>query len=323
MHSTRRDFLDDFMSFVGEKNDDESRAVAARVLNRASTAIWLKHSFREYRSPVPFQLTLTINQARYSLPDYVGRIGPGKVRNASNNGQILTQRVEGDTEWLHPSQGTSAEVADRPSEFELAGVSGVHTQPAVAGDALEVLSSDAGDTDIYVAMAGDDSSGRWTRNQITLNGTTAVAIGTWSFLDEFGKAYLPTAEPETDLTSSRGTITLRKTSDATELQKLFTQEASHEHPIFTVYPKPSAADTLLIPVIRKPKRFVFDGDPIPDLWDPALWEECLILWAVNRGEMKIAEAVRTPRPAFLDLVCFDNEQRGRAATIPFGSGGAW
>lgn len=321
MHSTRRDFLDDFLSFVGEKNDLEARAVAARVLNRAMTAIWLKHPFREYRSPVPLRLTLTVNQARYSLPDYVGRIGPGQVRNATRNGRPLTPRVDGDTEAYRPNQGTAAEVAGPPTEYEFAGVSGVHTQPASTGDALEVVSDNAADVDILAAIAGDDSTGRWTRNQVRLTGIVAVAIGTWSYLDEFGKAYLSTATPATDLLSSRGTITLRKVAGATELQKLFAQEASHEHPIFAVYPKPSSADVLLLPVMRKPKRFVHDADPIPDLWDPALWEEALIQWAVNRNEMKLAEAIAVPRPAFRDLAMFDNEQRGRAASVPFG--GTW
>lgn len=318
MHSTRRDFLDDFLSFVGEKNDSDARAVAARVLNRAMTSIWMKHPFREYRSPVPFQLTLVANQARYSLPDYFGRVGPGDVRNATRNGKRLTQRRDGDSERWHPEQGTSFETAGYPSEYETVGVSGVHTQPASTGDALEVLSSSASDTDIICSINGDDTNGRWTRQQVTLTGTTPVAIGTWSFVDEFGKAYLSTSDPVTDLTSSRGTITLRKTSDATELQKLYTQEASHEHTIFTVYPKPAAADTLLIPVLRKPKRFVNDADPIPDLWDPALWEEAQIQWAINRGELSLGEAVRLPRPALIDLVSFDNEQRGPSRTVPFG-----
>jgi hypothetical protein len=318
MHSTRRDFLDDFMSFVGEKNDDAARAVAARVLNRAMTAIWLKHPFREYRSPVPLQLTLVANQARYSLPDYFGRVGPGDVRNYTQQGKKLTQRRDGDSERLNPVQGTAFEVAGPPREWETIGVSGVHTQPVVTGDALEVLSDNNNDTDILCAIAGDDSNGRWTRNQVTLTGTTPVAVGTWSFVDEFGKAYLSTATPATDLYSSRGTITLRKTSNAAELQKLFKQEASHEHTIFTVYPKPSAADILLIPVFRKPKRFVNDADPIPDLWDPALWEEALLQWAINRGEMSLSEYLRTPRPALLDLVAFDNESKGPSYTVPFG-----
>lgn len=317
MHSTRREFLDDFLTFVGELNDSGARSLAAGLLNRSITAIWLKHAFREYRSPVPFQLTLTANQARYSLPDYVGRVGPGKVRNSTQRGRQMERAREGDLEIYHPEIGTTAETAGLPQLWDIAGVSGVHTQPAVAGDALEVLSTDAADIDIVVAIAGDDSTGRWTRNQVTLTGTVAVGIGTWSFVDEFGKSYVATVTAATEFTTSRGTVTLRKTAGATELQKLFTQESAHEHEIFIVYPKPDAADTLLIPVIRRPKRLLRDADAVPEMWSPALWEEMLIQWHVNGGEMSVAQALQLPRPAFGDLVAFDNEQRGPSYTTPF------
>lgn len=318
MHNTRREFLDDFLSFVGELADTNARSVAARLLNQAITRIWLQHPFREYRSPVPLQLALVVNQARYSLPDYVGRIGPGQVRNATQGGRRLTQMRQGSLETEHPELGTTLERSGSPSQWDFAGVSGVHTQPAVAGDALEVLSSDAADTDVVVAIAGDDSTGRWNRNQVTLNGVNPVAIGTWSFVDEFGKSYVATVTPVTDLTSSRGTITLRKAAGAAELQKLFTQESAHEHPIFLVYQKPSAADTLLLPVIRKPKRLLRDADPIAPMWDPAIWEEMLIQWMVNTGDMPLAQSLQAPRPALRDLVAFDNEQKGPSSTTPFG-----
>lgn len=318
MQSTRREFLDDFLGFVGELADPNARSVAARLLNQSITKIWMQHPFREYRSPVPFQLTLTTNQARYSLPDYVGRLGPGRVRNASQGGRALEPVGRGDLELLHSEIGTTSETSGPSRQYELVGVSGVHTQPVVTGDALEVVSDNVADLDVVVAIAGDDSTGRWTRNQVTLNGTTAVAIGTWSFVDEFGKSYQQTATAVTDWTTSRGTVTLRKVAGAVELQKLFTQESAHEHPIFLVYPKPSAADTLLLPVMRKPKRLFRDADPLPSLWDPAIWEEMLVQWSVNTGELPAIQALQLPRPALRDLVAFDNEQRGPATRVPFG-----
>lgn len=320
MQETRRDFLDEFLAYVGELSDANARTVASRVLNNAITTIWLKHPWREYRSPVPFQLTLTVNQARYSLPDYVGRIGPGRVRNASRNGAKLAQVRTGDLEVRHGDIGTSAEVAGWPREWDVVGVSGVHTQPAVAGDALEVVSDNAADIDVVVSIAGDDSSGRWTRNQVTCNGTNAVAIGTWAFVDEFAKAYVNTATPVTEFTSSRGTVTLRKVVGQVELQKLFTQESAHEHPVFLVYPKPIAADTLLLPVLRRPKRLLRDADPLPALWAPAVWEEMIVQWQINTGELPLALSAQVPRPALIDLVSFDNQQRGPSTTAPFGDG---
>lgn len=306
MHKSQRELLDDFLDFVGEKGDANARTTAARVVNRALTTIWLKRAWAIYRSPVPFTMALVVNQARYSLPDYFGRVGPGQPRNITQGGAPLLPRQPGGLENDFPWMGTTQEVAGQSRWYEVTGMSGAHTQPAVTGDALEVVSSSVSDVDIVVAIAGDDSNGNWTRNQITLNGTTAVAIGTWSFVDECAKAYVNTATPATDQTSSRGNVTLRKVSDQTEIQKLFPQESSREHAIFTVYPKPSTADTIAIPVIRRPKRLFHDADSIPDLWEPAIFEEMSMQWAVNRGELSEAQANAMPRPALLDLICHEN-----------------
>lgn len=322
MHKSRRELLDDFVQFMGEANDVEARNVAERLLNRSMTAIWLKHPWAQFRSPAPFQLTLTVNQSRYALPDYFGRLAPpGALRNLSRSGCPIWPRSPGALESDYPRTGTVDEVAGSPQAFEIVGVCGAHTQPLVTGEALEVLSSDNGDTDVVVAITGDDANGRWTRNQVPLIGQSAVAIGTWSFIDEIAKAYVATATPATELTSSRGNVTLRKASvDHTELQKLFPQESAKEHAVLALYPKPNAADVIAVPIIRRPKRLFHDADPIPDLWEPAVWEEMAIEWGCNTGNIRRENAGSVPRPAFLDLVCFDNEtSRGRAArTVPFG-----
>lgn len=316
MHLSRRQLLDDFLTFVGEGDDADARNVAERLLNKTLTALWLKYPWSSYRSPVPYQLTLTANRRRYSLPDYFGRVGPGQPRNLTR-GTPLRPLQPGDLERFFPQAGTSFEVADLPRAYEIAGVSGVHTQPAATGDALTVVSDSAADTDIVVAITGDDISGRWTRRQVALLGLTAVAIGTWTFVDELGKAYQFGATPVTELTSSRGTVTLKVQSSGAELQSLFLQESSKEHQILTVYPKPSAADQLAIPVIRRPKRLLFDADPIPDLWEPALWEELLIEWKVNRGELNPVTASSAPRPAFIDLVAHENSLTPRPISRPY------
>jgi hypothetical protein len=319
VHSTRREFLDDFLQFVGEKDDANARILAGRLLNQAVTEIWLKHPWRVYRSSVPLKLTLTINQARYALPDYVGRVGPGRCRNSTRGGCIINQVPTGQLDQRDPVHDTSSEQAGAPREWDLVGGCGVATQPLPAGEALEVLSDNAADTDVVVAIAGDDSTGAWTRNQVTLNGPNAVPIGTWSFVDDFGKSYQASSTPVTDLTTSRGTVTLRKATDhTTVLQRLFAQESAREHPIFVVYPKPFAADTLLLPIIRKPKRLLQDADPIPDLWDPMVWEEMLVQWMVNTGDLTLAAAMQLPRPKFLEMVSFDNLQDGPPPPIvPF------
>lgn len=319
MHLTRRELLDDFLAFVGETGDSNARDVGERLLNRSLTSVWLRHPWRAYRSPAPVQVTCVANQRSYALPDYFGRLGPGTVRNLTTGAQ-LEVLPDGDTERLFPTAGTTLESAGVPTMVEIAGVCGVHTQPASTGDALEVVSDNAADTDVVVAIAGNDSSGRWTRNQVTLTGTVAVAIGTWSFVDELAKAYLATVTPATELSSSRGMVTLRKVAGATELQKLFAQESAKEHQLVTLYAKPASAYVIAIPTIRKVKRLVYDADAIPDLWEPAVWEAMHIEWMVNTGEMRRENVGQVRRPALEDLIAFDNEttRAGGMRTTPFG-----
>jgi hypothetical protein len=317
MQQTRREILDDFLQFVGESEDSDARNVAERLLNKAVTAIWLKHPWSVFRLPQPLQVTQVVNQARYSLPDMFGRVGPGEVRNITRGVRLEPLRA-GDRERFFPYSGTSLEVAAQSFTYDIAGMSGVATQPASTGEALEVVSDDNADVDVKVAIAGQDSSHRWFRKQVTLMGTTAVAIGTWAFIDEFGKAYVSGTTPATELTSSRGTVTLRKASDhVTELQSLFSQESSREHAIFTLYPMPSAADVLAIPVIRKPKRLLYDADVIPELWEPAVWEELLINWQVNRGVIDAIVASQAPRPLLVDLIAHENAIQPRPRVRPY------
>lgn len=317
MHKSRRELLDDFVAFHGQPSDEVARNIAERLLNLSLQTLWLQRPWRIYRSPVPFELTLTVNQARYALPDYFGRVGPGDVRNLST-GRPVTWLADGLREQRHPQAGTSFEVAGSVEGYEIAGMCGVHTQPDVAGEALEVVSSDTGDTDVVLSISGDDSSGRWTRTQVTLQGTTAVALGTWAFVDEVAKAYVATATPATELTSSRGTVTIRKVSDATEIQRLFSQETAKEHSILTVFPKPATADTLAVPIIRRPKRLLYDADPVPDLWEPALWEEMGIEWQVHTGDLTRAAAGQVPRVQAIRLAAFENQNQPRHWKAGFG-----
>lgn len=317
MHKSQRELLDDLLDFVGEAADAGARSTAKRVLNRALTSIWLKRDWSIFRSPVPFTMALVASQARYSMPDYFGRIGPGIPRNITKGGTPINPLQPGQLEVDYPWAGTTTEVPGAPRNYEITGMSGTHTQPLSSGEALQVLSDSAADIDIVCAITGDDANGNWTRNQVTLTGLTPVSIGTWAFVDEFAKAYVNTATPATDLTSSRGNVTLRKTSDATELQKLFPQESSREHAILTLYPKPNAADTLAIPVIRRPKRLFHDADPVPDLWEPALFEEFIMQWRVNTGEINAAEAGAAPRPALNDLIAHENASKPRMHVRPY------
>jgi hypothetical protein len=317
MQLTRRQFLDDFLDLVREPHDPDARATASSLLNLAMTAIWLEKPWRQFVSPVPFRVTLTPGQVRYSLPDYFGRLGRGSVTNLTRGG-ILHPLGEGKLTEFYPQLGTPLQMNGTPERFEIAGTSGVHTQPATTGDALEAVSDSVADTDVVVALAGEDTNGRWLRNQVTLNGTTAVALGTWAFVDDAGKAIADANDALAGRASSRGTITIRKVTDRTELQKLFPTESSKEHNILAVYPPPDAADTLAFPVIRKPRSYVNEADTLPDLWQPALVEFMQLEWQVNSGELTREAAARAFKPALQALIAFENQTQPRSIKHPFG-----
>lgn len=319
MQKTRREIVDDLLDFAGELGDSNARTTAERMLNRALESIWLKHPWSQFVSPAPLQITMVVNRRSYALPDHFGRfrspINP--VRNLTR-GTWLQSLPDEDLFRQYPEAGTTLEAASTPSLCTLLGSVGVQGQPLPTGEALQVVSSSAGDTDIRVSVVGDDSLGRNTRIEVMLDGLNAVAVGTWSYVDEFGKAYPAGEEPVTPLYSSRGTVTLRKTSDGTVLQTLFAEEAAKLHRILSVYPKPNVADVLAIPFIRAISPRLKDADVLPSNWGPALYEEMAIEWQVNTGDLTRAEAGRVPRPALLDLICFENENQPRG-TRPFGA----
>lgn len=316
MQKSRREVIDELLDFVGELEDAEARNTAERLLNRALEGIWMKRAWSQFVSPAPLQIQLVANQRSYALPDHFGRLRSLEqaARNATR-GSWISYLGEQDMLERYPDAGTTLETASDPCYCTILGTVGVYGQPLVTGEALEVLSSSVADIDIRVSIIGDDANGNNTRDQVTLNGTTPVAIGTWSYVDEVGKAFPADEEPTTEYFSSRGNVTLRKVS-GTVLQQLFPQESARQHRVLTVYPKPSAADVLVVPFVRGLKLRVHDADPTPINWGPALFEEMLIQWRAHNGEVR--DASQVARPAFLDLWCYENEQT-QHVTRPFGS----
>jgi hypothetical protein len=315
VQKTLSEGLDEFLGWVGEQGDPMARDVAERAITRSIERVWLKHPWRDYQSPDPLELTLVAGQRNYALSAFFGRLGLGKVRNITK-GCELFPLDSAQADELYPARGTSLEAAGAPRHYLLGGIVGVQRQPAVTGEALEVLSSSAADnSDLRVSLVGADASGNERRVSLTLNGTTAVAAGTWSYVDEFGKGYRAGVVPTTEGTSSEGTVTLRIVSSATTLQQLFPEESAREHRILTVLPKPDAADVLTIPVMRRPPRLLYDGDPLPGDWWNAIFEDLCIQWRVNRGELD--DVGSAPRPDLLDLICADNANKPRPVRRPF------
>lgn len=315
MQRTRGEAINEFLGFVGELDDALAQQLARAELLNAILIITQSHVWLDYRSPAPFELSLVVNQRSYALPDYFGRLEYFRLPNLSTCGHIQVIAKE-DADRQFSRAGTSQEVASRSKFAVLAGITGVQTQPASTGEALEVVSTSASDVDtVVVSIAGNDGNGVWTRAQITLNGTGAVAAGTWNYIDEFGKSYVDVGGQASTFLTSHGTVTLRKASAGATLQALLPQESAREHQVITFYPKPLYADIISIPFVRQPKRPLYDSDPLPKDWWPALMERMLIRWRMNTGELGLDNNV--PTPELNRLIENDNIKRPAPRIHPF------
>lgn len=331
MQTTRGELLAHFLRFVTENDDDEARNIAEDLMNRAVSAIWLKHDWQAFESPEPYQIRTAIGQARYSLPAHFGRVGPGRLRNLTRGTWLRGPGDTGRLEEDDPAFGTSLDtLRGTPTRWWLGGIAGVHTQPIGSGWALEVLSTDATDVDVVVSLEGEDPPGIEQRLQLRLTGTTPVAANEWRFVDAFGKSFVPstvagTAAGTTEHTTSRGEVILRRVAEAgppvvaaTRLQTLASIEAAKGHQTLRLYPTPDVAEIIAIPIYRRPTSLIYDGDALPSFWREAVFEEMQVQWRVNTGELSLDQATSMIRPALLDLIDHDNRHRPRPRRRPFG-----
>lgn len=308
MIQSRHEFLTELLDYIGEAGDTGAYDTLERILNVALQTLWGQRAWRAFLHPTPYELSLTAGTRTYALPDYFGRISgaDGILRNLTT-GRALSPTTRAILETVRPAAGTSLDtLRSEPTLYCLNGTMAVHTQPAAAGEALEVVSDVAGDTESLVSVAGVNGDGQWTREQVTLTGTGAVAVGTWKEIHEFGKTYPSGITPATEHTSSRGNVTLRKVTGAVELQKLLPAESARVVQCITFDPTPDAAYVVGVPFIRAVQKSWRAADAMPFGWGPALREECLIQWHVNAGRMTLRDAASHPRPALYNLVCDEN-----------------
>lgn len=315
MQATRRELIDEFVASVGEPGDSRVRNLAETLLNTSLERVWLKGvTWRQFILPTPYAFSTVANVRHVALPSFFGRITSrdGAIRNATTGRTIWPT----DPEQLtadSPKVGTDLETAGPPRYFYIDGSWGVHTQPASAGEALEVLSDSTDDVTVRAFIEGRNADGEWVQNQVTLNGSTPVAIGTFSFVQDFGKAYPDGITPTTEFTSSAGTVRLRTVADATVLQTLDPFTSAQEHQVLTLVPVPDAAYSIVVPFMRRPRRMVRDADPCPMFWKAAILEDMLIHW--NAKGLPVDNGA--PRPALADLIAYENLSRPPLTQRPF------
>lgn len=287
MESSRSEMLNDLLDYVGHAGDEGARSTMARIFNRVLERIWMHRPWSCLLQPMPYQLTTNNTTVLYPLPGNFGRITgiDGQLRNLTTLRWIrpttrptLEQRV--------PGLDTSVELAGQPILYELAGTMPVNVQPATTGQALEVVSDNAADTTVVVEIEGFQIANgvtSWTQTQVTLTGTAAVALGTWTEIDAFGKAYPDGATIPTDLTSSVGNVILRLAGAGAELQRLLPQESAREVRVLRFYPKPDGPYVITVPYLRNLQRVYRDAAPLPEHWDVATFEGCVLAWNSQAG----------------------------------------
>jgi len=311
---SRRELLDDFLDYVVENGDVAARDTAERLYNRALMTIWRKHPWRQFRMPQPLTITLQQGVRSYVLPAHFGRVSGGKIRNIDVPNDLTGVEPE-IVQTLHPEAGTLDEDPGKPDIYMIGGTCGVGVllpQPM----ALQVFSTSGTDGPVVVwSVEGYDSAQRWRRVTGALQGLAAVDVGVSLVPWTFSKAYKATTIPPVELTSSTGTVRLATAPDATYpsgllLQDLLPYESAVEHQVITFYPIPNSdGDRVVVPYLRRPVRETSDSDVVPMDWTEALFEEMVIQWRVNQGEMSTDAAMNTIRPKFLDLLAFEQANR--------------
>jgi hypothetical protein len=335
MLESRRELVDRYLAFVGELADPTARTIAEQLLDSLILEIWLRHPFRSFLMPDPYQLATVAGTRSYVLPAYFGRIASRdkRLQNYTTGGRIVP--VDGRTLYDQiPGAGTLADTqTGQPSYYAIAGMVGALAQlPAGAASSLEVISDNALDTDVTVVVEGLDNAGVYNVATATLNGTAAaVAIpGTWTKLQNVSKMWPTSTQPNAptsmasitgalSYSSSRGTVTLRNATDhVTVYQKLLPWESMREHWVLSFYPAPDAVYTINVPIIRTPRRSVYDADPVPSMWGPAIFEQMLNKWKASTGE----QGGEMSNEALIALVAYDNAgvDGARIMSQAFGAG---
>ena len=307
MQMSRRELLDDFLDFVVESGDVAARDTAERLYNRALMTIWRKHPWRQFQMPQPFTFQTVTNQRFYAMPAHFGRVAGGRIRNVTK--PCFLEGVEADAlQALHPEAGTDEEVSGDPALYTVSGTCGLERLIATP-EPLTIVSSSAQDTtNVRWTVEGYNSGNVWRRLTGTLQGAAPVTVSTAFIPWTLSKSFVEGVTPTTELTSSNGNVLLIGATNT--LQRLFPEESAVEHQVLSLYPMPDHdGDTIAVPYMRRPVRSLYDSDAVPMDWTEAIFEEMVIQWRVNQGEMNVDAANNSIRPKFLDLLAFENANR--------------
>lgn len=318
MQTSRRELLDDFLAFVNATGDTRKRDIAERLLNRVLEKIWMLRGWTCFIDPDGWSFSTVALTRAYALPDHFGRVsGNNRVIRNLTSGQQIFPLDRNAAEEAYPDTETSLDAPGTPVEYWIAGTTPVQAQPSSSGQALEVVSSSASDTTVRAYIEGLSTGNLVVQNQVTLNGTTPVALGTFKRVLQFGKSYPAGTDPTTELTTSVGTVTLRVTAGAT-LQTLAPWQSARDHQTIVLRPTPASVISIGLPILRAIESYYLDATPLPPFWTNAVFDGLVHFWRV--GDHDVSEDGAGMWPSLKELIEHDNAQlaQGRRFAKGFG-----
>lgn len=223
-------------------------AIAENHARRVSSANW---SFMRW--PVPPTLAIVAGIRRYSLHEAFGTPLYFKSRTYG----LLTERP---SDMLGDYELPDHDATGEPNRFELAGSSGIKTQP-VADSVLTATSSNAGDNGKTITVGGETAAG-YEEETLTLPtpGTTTFLAGQLLTIRKNGTGWA-------------GTLTVTADAGATTVLALAADVYGRNYRQFVLEIAPDAADTIDYPFFKQPIRLSNNYD-IPDI--PAPFSDVLI-----------------------------------------------
>jgi len=227
-----------------EGGDFETMAKAGvnRAYRRALSRVDQDHQFRE------FSLSTVASTSKYGMPLYVKRVM--NIENAAQRRRIFDISSK-EFDVKHP--GTTAE--GEPLSGYILGRFGVQVQPAAAST-VSVVSDNSGDAgDAYRLRTTGFSSSQLQTEQITVNGTSAVASS-----NSYDINGIERLVKEVSGTSSfTGTLTV-KDSSANVLATIPPSWTSPTYLWMELYPIPDAVYSLTVRAVMYKPDLINDGD---------------------------------------------------------------
>lgn len=234
-------------------------------------------------------LTTVAGQARYALQACVSKVR--SIRATETTRRTFMSRTY---DWYARVTPDQADPSGTPYVWVNGGYSVVGKQPS---DASKVYLKSTSASDVQVCYVdGVLSTGDAFSASVTLTGTTAVQLGTYTTITSITKVALATA--------AVGTVTMHEDSGTgTELMRIGVGKTSNRFMVVYLYPCPSSAETLLVDVERKVETLTNPTDEpmLPEEYHMLLAHEARAMEYERQDDKRMAVAKAEAKAMLSDL----------------------